>query len=87
LFLKLLLTRAFTSLVQILGFFLLGGVEVTPLVVAGIAMNTFGGIWYAFAKYKQRQKRHNLLPRKSSDLESIQKGESMLLVSVSPGKL
>ncbi|CAM6128595.1 unnamed protein product [Calypogeia fissa] len=70
---------------SILGFFLLGGVKVTPLVVAGIAMNTMGGIWYAFAKYKQKQRRHNLLPRKSSDLETIQSGQSMLLISVPQG--
>ncbi|KAJ7537820.1 hypothetical protein O6H91_11G023300 [Diphasiastrum complanatum] len=42
---------------SVLGFFILGGLKVTPLVVAGISMNTFGGIWYAVLKYYERKKR------------------------------
>lgn len=38
-----------------LGFFLLGGVEVHPLNVAGIALNTLGGVAYSVMKYSSRK--------------------------------
>eukprot|EP00249_Psilotum_nudum_P018269 c26722_g1_i1 orf=769-1857(-) len=38
---------------SVIGFFVLGGVKVTVLVVIGVSMNTFGGIWYAAVKYDQ----------------------------------
>ncbi|KAL6606042.1 hypothetical protein ACP70R_041695 [Stipagrostis hirtigluma subsp. patula] len=44
-----------------LGFVLLGGVEVHALNVTGLVINTFGGIWYSYAKYKQKKK----TPRKT----------------------
>lgn len=40
-----------------LGFLVLGGVKVHALNVTGLAINTAGGIWYSFAKYKQKQKK------------------------------
>ncbi|KAK7410326.1 hypothetical protein VNO78_01030 [Psophocarpus tetragonolobus] len=38
-----------------LGFFLLGGVQVHALNVAGLVINTAGGVWYSFAKYQQKK--------------------------------
>ncbi|KAL6861897.1 hypothetical protein ACP4OV_017597 [Aristida adscensionis] len=50
-----------------LGFVLLGGVEVHALNVTGLVINTLGGVWYSYAKYKQKKK----APRKmASDEES-----------------
>eukprot|EP00897_Mesotaenium_endlicherianum_P008855 jgi/Mesen1/7999/ME000425S07197 len=40
----------------ILGFFVLGGVKATPLIVAGVSTNTAGGVWYTIIKYKQRHR-------------------------------
>ncbi|KAK9797084.1 hypothetical protein WJX73_006121 [Symbiochloris irregularis] len=39
-----------------LGFFLLGGVPVHLLNVAGIAINTTGGTWYTAIKYRKRRR-------------------------------
>nr|CAB3469564.1 unnamed protein product [Digitaria exilis] len=39
-----------------LGFVLLGGVEVHALNVTGLLINTFGGVWYSYAKYKQKKR-------------------------------
>lgn len=41
---------------SVLGFFVLGGVKITILVVLGVFMNTAGGIWYAALKYHQKHK-------------------------------
>lgn len=41
---------------SVLGFFVLGGVKVTVLVVLGVSMNTFGGVWYAVVKYHQKHR-------------------------------
>ncbi|CAD6337387.1 unnamed protein product [Miscanthus lutarioriparius] len=50
-----------------LGFVLFGGVEVHALNVTGLVINTFGGVWYSYAKYKQKKK----TPRKiQHDVES-----------------
>ncbi|CAL1385234.1 unnamed protein product [Linum trigynum] len=40
-----------------LGFFLLGGVKVHGLNVTGLVINTAGGLWYSYAKYRQRKRR------------------------------
>ncbi|KAJ7517073.1 hypothetical protein O6H91_21G010000 [Diphasiastrum complanatum] len=49
------------------GFILLGGVEIHALNVLGLIINTFGGIWYSFAKYFQKsrkaRKTEPLLPK------------------------
>lgn len=45
------------------GFFVLGGLKPTPLVVSGVFTNTVGGIWYTVIKYRQR---HNRIHRPSS---------------------
>ncbi|GJP75539.1 hypothetical protein CLOP_g5972 [Closterium sp. NIES-67] len=37
-----------------IGFFVLGGVKATPLIVAGSSVNTVGGVWYTYAKYKTK---------------------------------
>ncbi|RID77729.1 hypothetical protein BRARA_A00613, partial [Brassica rapa] len=38
-----------------LGFVLLGGVEVHALNVSGLVLNTAGGVWYSYAKYRQKK--------------------------------
>ncbi|KAF7099943.1 hypothetical protein CFC21_101523 [Triticum aestivum] len=43
-----------------LGFVVLGGVKVHALNVTGLVINTFGGVWYSYAKYTQKKK----LPRR-----------------------
>ncbi|KAM0884939.1 hypothetical protein ACQ4PT_030644 [Festuca glaucescens] len=43
-----------------LGFVVLGGVKVHALNVTGLVINTFGGVWYSYAKYTQKKK----MPRK-----------------------
>ncbi|XBI36129.1 hypothetical protein VPH35_121699 [Triticum aestivum] len=43
-----------------LGFMVLGGVKVHALNVTGLVINTFGGVWYSYAKYTQKKK----LPRR-----------------------
>ncbi len=43
----------------VLGFFLLGGVKFHLLNVSGICLNTAGGTWYTFIKYRQRRDRMN----------------------------
>jgi solute carrier family 35 protein len=45
---------------QTLGFVVLGGVKVHALNVTGLVINTFGGVWYSYAKYTQKKK----MPRK-----------------------
>ncbi|XP_010268354.1 PREDICTED: putative UDP-sugar transporter DDB_G0278631 isoform X2 [Nelumbo nucifera] len=39
-----------------LGFILLGGVQVHALNVIGLVINTVGGVWYSYVKYKQKSK-------------------------------
>lgn len=39
----------------VLGFFIGGGTPFHPVNVAGIALNTTGGIWYSVVKYNQRR--------------------------------
>lgn len=39
-----------------LGFVLLGGVQVHALNVTGLFINTAGGVWYSYAKYKQKKR-------------------------------
>lgn len=52
-------------LTTIIGFFTFGGVPVTFLTVAGVALNTFGGMLYTYAKYIEKRALlksvHNLL--------------------------
>ncbi|KAI4998558.1 hypothetical protein ZWY2020_053900 [Hordeum vulgare] len=43
-----------------LGFVVLGGVKVHALNVTGLVINTFGGVWYSYAKYTLKKR----LPRK-----------------------
>ncbi|KAL4320057.1 hypothetical protein GQ457_18G003330 [Hibiscus cannabinus] len=53
-----------------LGFVLLGGVQVHGLNVTGLVINTAGGVWYSYAKYRQKKTK----PVKVlSDLESHRK--------------
>jgi len=54
-----------------LGFVLLGGVQVRALNVTGLAINTFGGIWYSYAKYKLKKKATQMKP--ISDVENHSK--------------
>lgn len=42
---------------QSLGFVLLGGVEVHALNVSGLVINTAGGVWYSYAKYKEKKRK------------------------------
>jgi len=41
----------------LLGLFLLGGVEITPLNLFGFILNTFGGFWYSIIKYQEKEKK------------------------------
>ncbi|CAN1184997.1 UDP-galactose/UDP-glucose transporter 7 [Linum perenne] len=50
-----------------LGFFLLGGVKVHALNVTGLVINTAGGVWYSYAKYRQRRSRP---PKLTPDVEA-----------------
>jgi solute carrier family 35 protein len=53
-----------------LGFVLLGGVEVHALNVSGLVVNTAGGVWYSYAKYRQKKAKPAKL---MSDLEAHKK--------------
>ncbi|XP_010447521.1 PREDICTED: putative UDP-sugar transporter DDB_G0278631 [Camelina sativa] len=53
-----------------LGFVLLGGVEVHALNVSGLVVNTAGGVWYSYAKYRQKKAKPAKL---LSDLEAHKK--------------
>ncbi|CAI0376521.1 unnamed protein product [Linum tenue] len=53
-----------------LGFFLLGGVKVHGLNVTGLVINTAGGLWYSYAKYRQRKNRPQKL---TPDIEAHRK--------------
>lgn len=53
-----------------LGFVLLGGVQVHGLNVIGLVINTAGGVWYSYAKYKQKRK---TLRKVISDVEAHHK--------------
>ncbi|MCO5560394.1 hypothetical protein L7F22_014009 [Adiantum nelumboides] len=55
---------------SVLGFFVLGGVKVTFMVVFGVFLNTLGGIWYAAEKYKQKSKR-TLEPQQTNALSHM----------------
>ncbi|XP_078157770.1 UDP-N-acetylglucosamine (UAA) transporter family isoform X2 [Carex rostrata] len=46
-----------------LGFFILGGVQVHALNIIGLVINTTGGVWYSYAKYKQKKRAHKLASR------------------------
>ncbi|CAG9461052.1 unnamed protein product [Pedinophyceae sp. YPF-701] len=68
------------------GFFLLGGVHPTPLILIGICMNSGGGVWYSWAKYKSKQRskmsNRNLIPLTTADQNgnsgrTSKSGESM----------
>ncbi|XP_002515367.2 UDP-galactose/UDP-glucose transporter 7 isoform X1 [Ricinus communis] len=50
-----------------LGFVLLGGVQVHGLNVTGLVINTFGGVWYSYAKYQQKK---NKPPKVMTDIEA-----------------
>lgn len=50
-----------------LGFMVLGGVKVHALNVTGLVINTFGGVWYSYAKYTQKKK----LPRRVAPDEEL----------------
>lgn len=41
-----------------LGLFLLGGVEITFINSVGLAVNSIGGVWYSYIKYKESQQKH-----------------------------
>lgn len=56
-----------------LGFVFLGGVEVHALNVTGLVINTGGGVWYSYAKY--RQKMRKTTRKVISDEEALQKKE------------
>ncbi|KAK1316403.1 hypothetical protein QJS10_CPA05g02299 [Acorus calamus] len=52
------------------GFVLLGGMKVHALNVTGLVINTAGGVWYSYAKYKQKMSKQRRL---ISDEEARQK--------------
>ena len=51
----------------LLGFFLLGGVKLSPVHVTGIAINTSGGVAYTWLTYREKQRRKT--NEKRSDLK------------------
>ncbi|KAG2699852.1 hypothetical protein I3843_07G206600 [Carya illinoinensis] len=53
-----------------LGFVLLGGVQVHALNVTGLVINTAGGVWYSYAKYRQKKNKPIKL---MSDIEAHRK--------------
>lgn len=55
-----------------LGFVLLGGVQVHALNITGLVINTAGGVWYSYAKYKQKKR---TLRKVISDEEAHHKKE------------
>nr|CAD1827870.1 unnamed protein product [Ananas comosus var. bracteatus] len=56
-----------------LGFVLLGGVQVRALNVTGLVINTIGGVWYSYAKYRQKKKK----VRKAESDEESQEARKM----------
>jgi hypothetical protein len=40
--------------VQVMGFFVFGGVKVTVFILLGITFNTVGGVWYTAIKFKEK---------------------------------
>lgn len=40
---------------QVMGFFVFGGVKGTNFIFWGVAFNTAGGVWYTLIKYKEKQ--------------------------------
>ncbi|WZZ24287.1 hypothetical protein YC2023_007688 [Brassica napus] len=56
------------------GFVLLGGVEVHALNVSGLVVNTAGGVWYSYAKYRQKKAKPAKL---LTDLEAHKKNENI----------
>ncbi|KAI4316198.1 hypothetical protein L6164_024201 [Bauhinia variegata] len=54
-----------------LGFVLLGGVQVHALNVTGLVINTAGGLWYSYAKYRQKKSKTNNKP--TTDVEAHRK--------------
>jgi hypothetical protein len=50
----------------VVGLFTFGGVVLTPSLVFGLSMSTFGGVWYGVVKYdetinkQQRAAQHNV---------------------------
>ncbi|GAX76987.1 hypothetical protein CEUSTIGMA_g4434.t1 [Chlamydomonas eustigma] len=47
-----ILNNVKTVVVIVLGFFLLGGAQLTPLMALGIVINLSGGVWYGQQKFK-----------------------------------
>lgn len=60
---------------QTLGFVVLGGVEVRALNVTGLVINTAGGVWYSYAKYRLKNAKNtkNKTPSLESNVEAYRK--------------
>lgn len=41
---------------QVLGFFVFGGVKGTIFIFLGVLFNTLGGVWYTLIKFKEKHK-------------------------------
>lgn len=63
--------------VTILGFIFLGGVEKsTSLQLGGVALNTFGGVWYAVLEYQEKEAKraatqHHVAPTPPNEEEGV----------------
>jgi solute carrier family 35 protein len=88
LFLNTLVNSALTTTIvgvlkgvvsTVLGFFLLGGVELTALGFLGIVINTTGGVWYSLAKFYEKR------AQRSRGGGEGQESEALLPVSTNPG--
>jgi len=62
--------------VTVAGFFFMGGVPFHILNVLGISMNTGGGVWYTWVKYKEKSRRQSTGP-------GVSLGKPLLPVSAS----
>eukprot|EP01117_Protostelium_nocturnum_P017890 TRINITY_DN7368_c0_g1_i1.p1 TRINITY_DN7368_c0_g1~~TRINITY_DN7368_c0_g1_i1.p1 ORF type:complete len:351 (-),score=72.53 TRINITY_DN7368_c0_g1_i1:4-1056(-) len=62
---------------NLLGLFLLGGVELTLLNGAGLTLNTLGSFWYSFIKYQESEKAE-------ASQKKIEEEKEMVVVVESP---
>lgn len=53
---------------QVMGFFVFGGVKGTVFIFMGVAFNTIGGVWYTVIKFIEKQSKEQApsLERKDS---------------------
>ncbi len=50
----LFLISSLANGVQVMGFFVFGGVKATVFILLGVTFNTAGGVWYTAIKFKEK---------------------------------